>query len=55
MFVVNEIVVFKLFGILLLVVVWFMLILGFILSLVMVWLNDVLVFWGCEGVYWVVL
>lgn len=51
----NEVVALKSLGISPLVIVWPMVILGVGLSLVTVWLNDVSVSWGREGVYRVAL
>lgn len=51
----NEIVALKSLGISPLVVAWPTLILGFVLSLVTVWLNDVAVSWGRDGMYHVAL
>lgn len=51
----NEVVALKALGISPMTIVWPIMILGFFLSLVTVWLNDVSVSWGREGGYRVAL
>lgn len=51
----NEVVALKSLGVSPMAITWPTLVLSFILSLVTVWLNDVAVSWGREGMYTVAL
>ena len=51
----NEVVAIKSMGISPMVILWPAFVLAFLLSLFAVWLNDVAVSWGREGIYRVVL